>query len=213
MDEEQRIAACKTSVTQIIATLRSTPQNWRSHLDLARSVMAQIDSTAFMQQRSRVAEQTWMVAGLQRLAYADADNGEVPEIAAWCARQWLIIYQRDPQNVEALTGIGESWLSRAQPALSRIHRHDGSSSSSGGSSSRSAQCLSSSEEDSQSAASVLEAERRAGTADYVEARGYLQPAIEYLDLAVAAAQTQQALSGDLLATVRTSFVHDLPVSG
>ena len=181
--------------------LRSKPHEWKSYLNLARSVMAHIDDTTFMQQPSRLPEQTWVVGGLQRLAYADADNGDVPDIAAWCATQWTVISQRDPHNIAALRGIGEAWLRRAQPALSRIHRVDGSSSSSGGSSSLSALSLSRSEEERQSAASTLEAERRAGTADYVEARGYLQPACEYLDRAVTAAPAQQALSGDLLAMV------------
>jgi len=201
MDEEQRITVCKTSVSQIIVMLRSTSQDWRNYLTLARFVMAHIDNTAFMQQPSRLAEQTWMIGGLQRLAYVDADNGGVPDIAAWCARQWLVIFQRNPQDLAALRGVGEAWLSRAQPALSRIHRVDGNSSSSGTSSSRSARSLSRGEEERQAAASAVEAERRAGTADYVEARGYLQPATEYLERAVAAAPAQRALSGDLLATV------------
>lgn len=201
-NEEWRIAMCKTSVSQIIATLRASPQSWRTHLDLARTVIAHIDRTSFMQQRERQGEQTWMIAGIQRLAYADADNGDVPDLASWCARQWLIIHQRDPQNIAALRGIGEAWLNRAQPALSRIHRSDGGSSSSGSGSARSGPSLNSSDEEHQTAASIAEAERRAGTADYVEARGYLQPAVEYLDQAVTSARDQQELSGDVLAVVR-----------
>jgi hypothetical protein len=37
----------------------------------------------------------------------------------------------------------------------------------------------------------------------VEARGFLQPATEYLERAVAAASNQDATSGDLLAKVRS----------
>lgn len=199
MNEEQRINVCKTSVSQIYTMLRSSPQEWRKYLNLARSVIAHIDTTTFMIQPSRITEQTWMIAGLQRLAFAD--NGEVLDIAAWCARQWSVIYQRDPHNVAALRGIGQAWLARAQPALSRIHQIDGSSSSSGGSSQWSAPSITSSEDERQNLAMTAEAERRSGTADYVEARGYLQPAIEYLERAVAAAPAQRALSGDLLVMV------------
>jgi hypothetical protein len=155
-----------------------------------------------MQQPTRASEQAWMVAGLQRLASVDAEGGGVADVAAWCSRQWLVMFQRDQHNIAALRGIGQSWYARAQPLLARIHRADGSSSSSNGSSQRSANRMTSSEEERHSAAATAEAERRTGTQDYVEARGLLQPATEYLERAVVAATAQSALSGDLLATVR-----------
>ena len=203
MNEEQRITVCRTGLEQIYSMLRSSPQNWRNYVNLARSLVAHLDATTFMQQASRTTEQAWMIAGLQGLANADVDNGGVPDVASWCARQWLVVFQRDPRNIPALHGIGQSWLSRAQPVLARIHRVEGSSSSSNGSSVRSAPShYSTSDEERQSAAATAEAERRAGTQDYVEARGLLQPATEYLERAVAAATAQRAMSGDLLATVR-----------
>lgn len=209
MNEEQRIAVCKTGLERIYAMLRNSPQDWRNYLTLGRSVIGHIDTTTLMQQGSRTTEQAWMIAGLQRLAFADAESGGVADIAAWCSRQWLVIFQRDNNNVAALRGIGQAWLSRAQPTLARIQRTDSSSSSSGSQrscsqrspSARTAE--SAAERERQAATSAQEAERKAGTADYVEARGFLQPATEYLDRAVAAASSQRILSGDLLATVRT----------
>ena len=207
MNEEQRINVCKTSLNQIWAMLRTNPQNWRNFITLARSVIAHIDATTFMQQPARASEQAWLIAGLQRLASVDSENGGVADVAAWCSRQWLVIFQRDNQNIAALRGIGQSWYARAQPVLARIHRAEGSSSSSGGSSQRSAGRMTSSEEERQSAAAAAEAERRTGTQDYVEARGLLQPATEYLERAVVAATAQGALSGDLLATVSQLELH------
>lgn len=201
MNEEQRINVCKSCLNQIYTMLRSAPQNWRPYVNLARSVITHLDATSFIQQESRTTEQIWMITGLQRFAEADIDNGGVPDVASWCARQWMTIYQREPHNIPALRGIGQSWLSRAQPILARIHRVDGSSSSSGGSSQPSALSQRSSDEERQAAAATVEAERRAGTEDYVEARGILQPATEYLERAVAAATAQGVLSGDLLTTV------------
>lgn len=201
MNEEQRITVCKTSLNQIYAMLRSSPQNWRNYIQLARSVIAHLDATTFMQQSSRTTEQVWAIAALQQLAYMDADNGAVADVASWCSRQWLTISQRDPQNVAALRGIGQSWLSRAQPVLARIHRAEGSSSSSGGSSQQSAQSRSGNGGERRSRTSAADAERRTDTQDYVEARQYLQPATEYLERAVTAATAQSAVSGDLLATV------------
>ena len=187
MSEEQRIGACKTATSQIYNMLRTSPQQWRNFLGLARTIIAQLDSTTFMQEPTRTSEQVTIVAGLQILAFKDVDNGSVLDIASWCSRQWLVVVQRDPQNVSALRGLGQMWLSRAQPALARIHASQGRSSSGGGNSSRSE--------------SAAEAERRVGTADYVEARGFLQPATEYLERAVAAASNQDAISGDLLVKV------------
>ncbi|RMY13209.1 hypothetical protein D0868_02141 [Hortaea werneckii] len=173
--EEQRIAVCKTS----------------------RSIVAHIDATTLMQQPERTTEQAWLIAGLQRLAFIDQDNSSVNDIATWCTSKWQAIYQREPTNVAAMRGIGQSWLSRAAPSLARINRSNGNTSSDA----RTAPPIASSEDDNLTAAQLANAERRVGLADYVEARGYLQAASEYLERAVAAAPAQRALSGDLLVTV------------
>jgi hypothetical protein len=75
------------------------------------------------------------------------DSGAIADIISWTTRQWLVIYNREPQNIAALRGIGQTWLSRAQPALSRIHREDGSSPASGSSSQVSAPSRTSSDEE------------------------------------------------------------------
>lgn len=183
--EEQRISACKTATSQIYTMLRSSPQQWRTFLGLARTLISQLDSTTFMQQATRTPEQVWIIAALQTLAFKDVDSVAVPDIASWCSRQWLVIIQRDAQNLSALRGLGQMWLSRAQPALARVHTSQVRSSSA--------------REGSESA---TEAERRVGSADHMEARGFLQPAAEYLERAVAAASSQDAINGDLLAKVR-----------
>lgn len=201
MSEDQRINVCKTGLDQIYNMLQTAPQNYRNYLALGRSVIAHINSTTFMQQTPRTAEQAWMVAGLQRLAALDDGNRGTIDITAWCSQQWTILHQRDASNVAALRGLGQAWLTRAQPVLAKIHRVDGSSSSSGDSSQRSVKSITSSEDERQNTAATAEAERRSGTQDYVEARGFLQPATEYLERAVAAATEQSMLSGGLLAKV------------
>lgn len=97
----------------------------------------------------------------------------------FCLACGLQLLQRDSQNLAALRGLGQMWLSRAQPSLARIHAGQSRAGSE----------------------SATEAERRVGAAEYVEARGILQPAVEYLEKAVAAASKQSALAGDLLAKV------------
>jgi hypothetical protein len=193
MSEEQRIGACKTATNQIYNMLRCSPQQWRNSLGLARTIIVQLDSTTFMQDSTRTSEQVPVIVALQTLAFKDIDNGAVVDIASWCSRQWLALLQRDTRNLSALRGLGQMWLSRAQPALARIHASQGSSPSVASGSPRSE--------------SATEAERRVGTADYVEARGLLQPAMEYLERAVTAASNQDVVSGDLLAKVRCLKCH------
>lgn len=187
--------------------LRTSPQNWRSYLTLARTIITHLDTTTFVRQANRTQEQIWVVTGLQRLALVDADSGGVPDITAWCSRQWLVIGHRDADNLAALKGLGEAWLSKAQPALVRIHE-DGSPSSRAGSahSQRSFQSFNSVRDGELSTQQVAEAERRAATTDYVEARGYLQPATDYLERAITAATAQRAVSGELLATSAEAYM-------
>ena len=61
--------------------------------------------------------------------------------------------------------------------------------------------LSRSEEDRQAGRTNAEHESRLSMSDYVEARGILLPAVEYMKRAVEAARTQGKIRGDLLSTV------------
>ena len=188
--------------------LRDAPYDWRGSLGLARTVIAHLDCTGFMQQPSRTNEQTWVLTTLQKLASMDADNGAVTDIMAWCTAHWLRIHQHDPQDLAALRGIGQAWLSRAQPALARIQRSERSSTRSGSSSSRHTLPNGTATPNARQVqqAAAADTERRVGSPDFVEARGLLQPATEYLDRAVAAASMQQAITGNLLAVVSTGLV-------
>jgi hypothetical protein len=97
--------------------------------------------------------------------------------------------------------IGKNWLLRAQKPLASIQRIEGDSSSSGAS-----LPLAHSNDHDQprvSRATVF-AEERLHTAEYVEARGILLPATEYLQRAVDAAQAQNKANGEHLSTVRNN---------
>lgn len=204
--DEQRLALCRTAINQIYTMFLDAPQTWRAYIPVARRVITQLDILGYMDQAGQINQQAWFVNALQRLAFRDADNGAISDLDTWTSRQWLAILQRDPRNVLALRGMGWAWLQRAQPALARIHRLDGSSSSSGGSNglqALAAMVLNGDEERLAQQANA-EAERRAGTTDYVEARGFLQPATEYLARAVAADTSQRSRSGELLSTVSRS---------
>lgn len=100
--------------------------------------------------------------------------------------------------------MGRAWLSRAQPALARIHREEGSSSS-GRSSGRpgtgNGPAYTSSDEARDAARAAAEADAQLHTADYVEARGILLPSTEYFTRAIAVADRGGTVTGRLLALV------------
>lgn len=83
-ENENLIEQCKTIVTQIDEMLASNPGNFKAHIPGARSVMSTLDRIHFFRNASRIAEQNWLVAGLQDLAYHDSDNGCISDIATWC---------------------------------------------------------------------------------------------------------------------------------
>ncbi len=106
-----------------------------------------------------------------------------------------------------MSGLGQAWLARSQSVLARIHRTEGSSSS--GSSGRPQSqgdrfAYSSLEEARDAERATAEADARAHTADYVEARGMLIPAVDYYSRAIDVADRDGLLTGELLSEVRTT---------
>jgi hypothetical protein len=102
-------------------------------------------------------------------------------------------------------GLGRNWLQRAQATLARIHREEGDSSS-GGSGGQAGDSPSlNSDLDFENDADYSEASppadpRRQGPL-YVEARGFLQPAVDFYARAVQSADALGNTTGDLLAAV------------
>ncbi|KAF2836394.1 hypothetical protein M501DRAFT_1033910 [Patellaria atrata CBS 101060] len=200
--DAQRISSSWTTITQISQMLSSSPDSWHSYIASARVAINSIDATGFMTNPSLLDQQIFFINTLQRLAYVDADSGGVIDLANWCLQKWLAILSLHPQSVAVLRGIAQYWLYRAQPCLARIHAEEGesSSSSSGGSVRATTTALSHSTEDEyqQDVQSYATAQRILHSADHVEARGLLLPATEYFRQAVALAEAQDQVSGDLL---------------
>ncbi|KAK6433238.1 hypothetical protein LTR95_010581 [Oleoguttula sp. CCFEE 5521] len=204
LSNEQRITLCKAAVIRIRTMLRESPSDWRDYTNLAHMVTQHLE-TLPLSQVGPLNEQTWMIASLQQLALLNIGDSTLAGVAMWCSRAWLGILVREQENLAALHGVGRLWLARAQPALTRVHRIDGSNSSSGSSPHRSVISFTSSEDERQSIQATREAEARAGLPDYIEARGFLQPATEYLERAVTSARSQNLLSGELLSVVSKSM--------
>lgn len=211
--DESSVASLRTLATEIATALELNPTSWRDHLQAIRGVTASLD---ILDAAPDPANREWQLPLLQvfqRVAFADADNGGVPDIANWVLRQALALLQVSSDDVELLfcassawcpnstdniAVIGRNWLLRAQKSLAKIHHNEPDSSSSGASSGHP---LSRSEEQRQVTRAEVEANEQLHTSDYVEARGILLPATEYLKCAVDKARTQGVLTGYLLTQV------------
>ncbi|KAF4555986.1 Hypothetical protein D9617_2g059530 [Elsinoe fawcettii] len=154
-------------------------------------------STIFQHTSSR-GQQIDIIETLQNIAYHDPEAGGVPEVAQWCLDQWLRLLTADTSDVRILANIGTNWLMKAQSILVRIHEQERSPTSSAeGSSTRS---FSPPAIDGSNGQYDSEREARLGMPDYVEARGLLQPAVEYFDRAVRIATQSNRLTSDLLSS-------------
>lgn len=101
---EDIIAQVKSVVTQLDGVLSSSPHEWATYTPSARSAIEAIDRIHFFRDPRRLAEQVWVLQGLQDFAYHDPDSGCIRDIAEWCQTAWLRILRDHPENVEALAG-------------------------------------------------------------------------------------------------------------
>lgn len=108
--DEANVASVSSLVQQVQRILNATNGSGdgliaiNRQLPTARSAMILLDATTFMDQSDRIAEQSFIISELQRLAYHDQDSGGVQDIAEWCVAQWLRILQHSPESIETLQG-------------------------------------------------------------------------------------------------------------
>ncbi|KAF1999383.1 hypothetical protein P154DRAFT_546361 [Amniculicola lignicola CBS 123094] len=193
--DEGMLSDLMAMVAMINTALDASSESWRDQLHAARSITAFLELFDTTPNDERRKWQLSVIDTFQRLAYADADSGGVQDIGNWCLRQSLSLLQTYPENVDLLKLVGTNWLLRAQKSLAKIHVTERDSSSSGASQ------QSKSEEQRHVSRATIEAEARLWTADYVEARGILLPATDYLKRAVDAARAQGLTTACLLTKV------------
>ncbi|EUC45183.1 hypothetical protein COCMIDRAFT_37056 [Bipolaris oryzae ATCC 44560] len=194
--DSQMLHMLMATVELVNANLDTAPGSWRDQLPAIRNITTSFEISDTAPEQSPRCWQIPHVTVVQRVAFADADNGPIPDIADWCLRQLLTLLALYPRDAEilAFTVIGRHWLLRAQKALASIARAESE--------------LHSNEESSpyplQSAKQPLvETQERINNADYVEARALLVPATDYLQSAVDAAREKGQLTGHLLLTAST----------
>ncbi|CAG8950496.1 hypothetical protein HYFRA_00006993 [Hymenoscyphus fraxineus] len=174
-NNEDLVEQIKSITTLLYEVASYRPHEWETYVPSARSAMAALDRIHFFRDPKRFAEQVWILQGLQNYAFHDADSGCVRDVAEFCQASWLRILRNFPDNEQVLLGLASNWLQRAQATISQIQREE--------------------EEGSDP--------RRQGPL-YVEARGYLQPAVDFYTRAVRAADTAGSTTGDLLSSAAES---------
>jgi hypothetical protein len=104
--EEATVTTALSEIRQIQRVLDAVNglRGVSERLSSARSTMTILDTTTLMDQPDRIADQSFIISELQRLAYHDQDTGSVQDIAEWCVAQWLRILQHNAECIEALQG-------------------------------------------------------------------------------------------------------------
>lgn len=94
-----------TTFELVSDNLDSKPESWREHLQTVRSVIASFEILDTVPNEAREQWQLRLISVFQRVAFGDADNGAVQDVADWCLRQELILLHLYPQDVEVLTSM------------------------------------------------------------------------------------------------------------
>lgn len=109
---EDSIASIKEQILDIDEMLSDYPEEVNDFLSTARSAMTSLDRLNFFRLPRRLTEQVWMLRILQDMAFHDADNGCLRDVADWVQRKWLRILRDHPDDKDILAGMTHSMSSR-----------------------------------------------------------------------------------------------------
>jgi hypothetical protein len=91
------------STVELISTnLDTRPESWREQLQAIRNITTSLEILDTSPDDARKQWQLSLVSIFQRVAFGDADNGAVQDVADWCLRQALVLLQLYPEDVEVL---------------------------------------------------------------------------------------------------------------
>ncbi|KAF8424592.1 hypothetical protein EV426DRAFT_665271 [Tirmania nivea] len=173
MTSEQYIASSKQGLMNARSYLQIP--NWRDGISAVRTCISYVNASQIMFNDSRLEERLWILNEVQQFAYHDSDAGGVKDLATWCEIEYNRILSTYPSHVGALRALGQAWLSKSQYWLAKVCHEDRS-------------------DDDDDVA-----ECRRYTANYVEARAALIPAVDFFAQAFDSASRQNCLTGELLA--------------
>lgn len=91
------------TVQLINTNLDTSPASWRDQLPAIRNTIVSFEITDSVPEEERRNWQLPLISVFQRVAFADADNGVIQDLADWCLRQLVTLLQIYPDNVDILT--------------------------------------------------------------------------------------------------------------
>jgi hypothetical protein len=100
--DEHMVRTLMSTVELIASTLDTAPDSWRDQIQAIRNITAVLELTDKTPYEPRKQWQLPLISVFQRVAYIDADNGGVIDIANWCLRQALTLLQIYPEDVDLL---------------------------------------------------------------------------------------------------------------
>ena len=101
----QRIAYLESVLPGVNPSISTSSPNYTTALQQARALISELNASPQALATFGLQRYIGLIYKLQKLAYANADNGGKADIASWCERQWATIIHRNPQNSAALQGI------------------------------------------------------------------------------------------------------------
>jgi hypothetical protein len=100
--DERMISTLESTVELIASTLDTAPDSWRDQIHVIRNITTSLEFMDSYPDNARKHWQLPLISVFQRVAYTDADNGGVLDIANWCLRQTLTLLQVYPEDVDLL---------------------------------------------------------------------------------------------------------------
>lgn len=92
-----------STVELISSNLDLRPESWREQLQAIRSTTRSLEIVDTVPEEARKSWQLPLIRVFQRVAFGDADNGPVQDLADWCLRQALTLLHVYPEDTEILT--------------------------------------------------------------------------------------------------------------
>jgi hypothetical protein len=102
MDDEA-IQNLMSTVRLISSNLDLRSDCWREQLPSIRYTTVSMEILDTVPNETRKRWQLPLISVFQRVAFSDADNGPVQDVADWCLRQALTLLNLYPEDVEVLT--------------------------------------------------------------------------------------------------------------
>jgi hypothetical protein len=100
--DQNAVNSLMSTVNLISTNLNTRPESWREQLQAIRSTTMSLEILDGTPEEARKRWQLPLISVFQRVAFADADNGLVQDVADWCLRQALTLLHLYPQDVDIL---------------------------------------------------------------------------------------------------------------